>query len=341
MRQPVGPCLLITPWNFPMAMATRKLGPAIAAGCTIVLKPAELTPLSTLALTEILTTAGLPPGVLNVVTTSDPGGMTTPVIADRRLRKLSFTGSTGVGKSLIVAASEQLLRVSMELGGNAPFLVFADADLDAAVEGALVAKLRNVGEACTAANRFLVHESVAKDFSERLARRFAAMKVGRGTEPGVEIGPLIEHKAREKLVALVDEAKACGATVATGGQSVAGEGYFFAPTVLTGVPPDSRVLNEEIFGPVAPVVSFASVEDGIRAANATEYGLVAYVYTTNIETALNVTEALEVGMVGLNQGLVSNPAAPFGGVKHSGFGREGGKEGIEEYLDTKYVAVHL
>jgi succinate-semialdehyde dehydrogenase/glutarate-semialdehyde dehydrogenase len=240
-----------------------------------------------------------------------------------------------------VAASEQLLRVSMELGGNAPFLVFADADLDAAVEGALVAKLRNVGEACTAANRFLVHESVATEFGERLAQRFAAMKVGRGTEPGVEIGPLIEHKAREKLVALVDEAKACGATVATGGQSVAGEGYFFAPTVLTDVPPDSRVLNEEIFGPVAPVVSFASIEDGIRAANATEYGLVAYAYTTNIETALNVTEALEVGMVGLNQGLVSNPAAPFGGVKHSGFGREGGKEGIEEYLDTKYVAVHL
>jgi succinate-semialdehyde dehydrogenase / glutarate-semialdehyde dehydrogenase len=341
MRQPVGPCLLITPWNFPMAMATRKLGPAIAAGCTIVLKPAELTPLSTLALTDILTTAGLPPGVLNVVTTSDPGGTTTPVIADRRLRKLSFTGSTPVGKSLIVAASEQLLRVSMELGGNAPFLVFADADLDAAVEGALVAKLRNVGEACTAANRFLVHESVAKEFGERLAQRFAAMKVGRGTEPGVEIGPLIEHKAREKLVALVDEAKACGATVATGGQSVSGEGYFFAPTVLTDVPPESRLLNEEIFGPVAPVVSFASVEEGIRAANATEYGLVAYVYTTNIETALNVTEALEVGMVGLNQGLVSNPAAPFGGVKHSGFGREGGKEGIEEYLDTKYVAVHL
>jgi succinate-semialdehyde dehydrogenase/glutarate-semialdehyde dehydrogenase len=341
MRQPVGPCLLITPWNFPMAMATRKLGPAIAAGCTIVLKPAELTPLSTLALTDILTTAGLPPGVLNVVTTSDPGGTTPPVIADRRLRKLSFTGSTPVGKSLIVAASEQLLRVSMELGGNAPFLVFADADLDAAVEGALVAKLRNVGEACTAANRFLVHESVATEFGERLAQRFAAMKVGRGTEPGVEIGPLIEHKAREKLVALVDEAKACGATVATGGQSVAGEGYFFAPTVLTDVPPDSRVLNEEIFGPVAPVVSFASIEDGIRAANATEYGLVAYAYTTNIETALNVTEALEVGMVGLNQGLVSNPAAPFGGVKHSGFGREGGKEGIEEYLDTKYVAVHL
>jgi succinate-semialdehyde dehydrogenase / glutarate-semialdehyde dehydrogenase len=341
MRQPVGPCLLITPWNFPMAMATRKLGPAIAAGCTIVLKPAELTPLSTLALTDILTTAGLPPGVLNVVTTSDPAGTTTPVIADRRLRKLSFTGSTPVGKSLIVAASEQLLRVSMELGGNAPFLVFADADLDAAVEGALVAKLRNVGEACTAANRFLVHESVAPEFAERLAHRFAAMKVGRGTEPGVEIGPLIEHKAREKLVELVDEAKACGANVATGGQSVSGEGYFFAPTVLTDVPPESRVLNEEIFGPVAPVVSFASVEEGIRAANATEYGLVAYAYTTNIETALTVTEALEVGMVGLNQGLVSNPAAPFGGVKHSGFGREGGKEGIEEYLDTKYVAVHL
>jgi succinate-semialdehyde dehydrogenase/glutarate-semialdehyde dehydrogenase len=341
MRQPVGPCLLITPWNCPMAMATRKLGPAIAAGCTIVIKPAELTPLSTLALTDILTQAGLPPGVLNVVTTSDAAGTTGPVISDPRLRKLSFTGSTPVGKSLVAAGSEQLLRMSMELGGNAPFLVFADADIDAAVEGAVMAKMRNIGEACTAANRFHVHESVADEFATRLVHRLGTMKVGRGTEAGVEVGPLIEAKARDKVIGLVDDATARGAKVMTGGSPLSGPGYFYAPTVLTDVPSDARVLREEIFGPVAPVVTFSSDDEAIAAANSTEYGLVAYAYTSNFTRALTVTEALDVGMIGLNQGLVSNPAAPFGGIKQSGFGREGGHEGIAEYLNIKYVAVHV
>jgi succinate-semialdehyde dehydrogenase / glutarate-semialdehyde dehydrogenase len=341
MRQPVGPCLLITPWNFPMAMATRKLGPAIAAGCTMVVKPAELTPLSTLALTQILSDAGLPPGVLNIVTTKAPAATTGPVIADPRLRKLSFTGSTPVGKQLMAAAAEQMHRVSMELGGNAPFLVFPDADLDAAVEGAVVAKMRNMGEACTAANRFCVHESVAAEFARRLAARLAAMKVGRGTEPNVEVGPLIESKARDKVVDLVDDATERGAEVLTGGRAIDGPGYFFAPTVLSDVPPEARLLREEIFGPVAPVVSFTSDDEAIAQANGTEFGLVAFVYTSSLERSLRVSEALEVGMVGLNQGIVSNPAAPFGGVKQSGLGREGGREGIDEYLNVKYVAVHL
>jgi succinate-semialdehyde dehydrogenase/glutarate-semialdehyde dehydrogenase len=327
LRQPGGPCLLITPWNFPMAMATRKLGPAIAAGCTMVVKPAELTPLSTLALTQILSDAGLPPGVLNVVTTKSPGATTGPVIADPRLRKLSFTGSTPVGKQLMAAAAEQMHRVSMELGGNAPFLVFPDADLDAAVEGAV--------------NRFCVHESVAAEFARRLAARLAAMKVGRGTEPNVEVGPLIESKARDKVEELVDDATELGAEVLTGGRAIDGPGYFYAPTVLSDVPPDARLLREEIFGPVAPVVSFTSDDEAIARANGTEYGLVAFVYTGSLERSLRVSEALEVGMVGLNQGIVSNPAAPFGGVKQSGLGREGGREGIEEYLNVKYVAVHL
>ena len=341
MRQPVGPCLFITPWNFPMAMATRKLGPAIAAGCTMVIKPAGLTPLSTLALTQILAEAGLPAGVLNVITASDAGPTTGPLIADARLRKLSFTGSTEVGKRLVAAASEQLLRVSMELGGNAPFLVFADADLDAAVDAAVLAKMRNMGEACTAANRFHVHESVADDFARKFAARLESMKVGRGTEPGVEVGPLIEAKARDKVAELVEDATSRGATVLTGGNALEGAGYFFAPTVLSDVPADARLLREEVFGPVAPVVAFSDDEEAIAAANATEYGLVAYAFTSNLERALSVTEALETGMVGLNQGLVSNPAAPFGGVKQSGFGREGGHEGIDEYLNVKYVAVHL
>jgi succinate-semialdehyde dehydrogenase / glutarate-semialdehyde dehydrogenase len=340
MRQPVGPCLFITPWNFPMAMATRKLGPAIAAGCTIVIKPAELTPLSMLALTQILTEAGLPPGVLNVVTTKEAGATTGPVIADPRLRKLSFTGSTPVGKALMAAAADQVLRVSMELGGNAPFLVFPDADLDAAVEGAVLAKMRNMGEACTAANRFHVHESVATEFAQRLAARLGAMKVGRGVDAGSEVGPLIEQKAVDKVAELVDDATAKGASVLTGGGAIDGPGYFFAPTVLSDVPTSARMLREEIFGPVAPVVPFATEEEAVAAANATEFGLVAYVYASKLEQALRVTEALEVGMVGLNQGLVSNPAAPFGGVKQSGVGREGGHEGINEYLNVKYVAVH-
>jgi succinate-semialdehyde dehydrogenase/glutarate-semialdehyde dehydrogenase len=341
MQQPVGPCFFITPWNFPMAMATRKLGPAIAAGCTIVIKPAELTPLSTLALTQILTEAGLPPGVLNVITTSDPGATTGPVIADPRLRKLSFTGSTPVGKRLMAEASEQVLRVSMELGGNAPFLVFAGADLDHAVEGAVQAKMRNIGEACTAANRFHVHESVADEFARRLADRLGSMKVGRGTEPGVEVGPLIEAKARNKVAELVEDATSLGAEVLTGGAALDGPGYFYPPTVLGQVPHGARMLREEIFGPVAPIVPFATDAEAIAAANDTEYGLVAYVYSNALDQALTVTEALDVGMVGLNQGVVSNPAAPFGGVKQSGFGREGGHEGISEYLNIKYVAIHL
>ncbi|MGH9306480.1 MAG: NAD-dependent succinate-semialdehyde dehydrogenase [Acidimicrobiales bacterium] len=341
MHQPVGPCLLIAPWNFPMAMATRKLGPALAAGCTAVVKPAALTPLSTLALVEILVEAGLPPGVVNVVTTTDAGGTTAPLIGDPRLRKLSFTGSTPVGRKLMAAASEQILRVSMELGGNAPFLVFADADLEAALEGAVLAKMRNMGEACTSANRFYVHESIAAPFAQGLADRLASMKVGRGTEEGVEVGPLIEEKARTKVAKLVEEATAKGATVLTGGHALDGPGYFYAPTVLSEIPETAELLREEIFGPVAPVVAFADDDEAIAGANATEYGLVAYAYTANLDRALHVAEALEVGMVGLNQGLVSNPAAPFGGVKQSGIGREGGAEGIHEYLSVKYVALHV
>jgi len=341
MRQPVGPCLFITPWNFPIAMGTRKIGPAIAAGCTMVCKPAELTPLSMLALADLLTEVGVPPGVLNVVTTTKAGDVTEPVIADGRLRKLSFTGSTPVGKALIRLAAENVLKVSMELGGNAPFVVFEDADLDAAVDGAIVAKMRNMGEACTAANRFHVHRSLAPEFAHRLAERLAAMKVGRGTEDDVKVGPLIEAKARAKVAALVDDAVAKGARPLLGGHALDGPGYFYAPTVLTDVPGDARLLREEVFGPVAPVVAFDIDDEAVAAANDTEYGLVAYVYTDGLERALRVCERIETGMVGLNQGLVSNPAAPFGGVKQSGFGREGGLEGIDEYLETKYVAIKL
>ena len=341
MRQPVGPCLLITPWNFPMAMGTRKFGPAIAAGCTMVCKPATLTPLSMLALADLLTEAGLPPGVLNVVTSSKAGDVTRPVIADGRLRKLSFTGSTEVGRELIKLSADNILRVSMELGGNAPFLVFDDANLDAAVDGAVAAKMRNIGEACTAANRFYVHEKVAQPFAERLAARLGAMKVGRGTEEGVEVGPLIEDKQRAKVVELVADATAKGAQVVTGGSARPGAGYFFEPTVLTDVPAGARLLHEEIFGPVAPIVTCRTEEEASAAANDTEYGLVAYAYTTGLQRSLRVIEGLDTGMVGLNQGVVSNPAAPFGGVKQSGFGREGGREGIMEYLETKYVAVKV
>jgi succinate-semialdehyde dehydrogenase/glutarate-semialdehyde dehydrogenase len=341
MRQPVGPCILITPWNFPMAMGARKFAPAIAAGCTMVAKPATLTPLSTFALAKILTEAGLPPGVLNVVTTSRAGATTGPVIADPRIRKLSFTGSTEVGKQLMALASEHVLRVSMELGGNAPFLVFDDADLDAAVDGAVIAKMRNIGEACTAANRFHVHESIADEFARRLADRLGAMKIGRGTEPGVEVGPLIEEAQRSKVAELVDDALSKGAKALVGGHAADGPGYFYAPTVLTNVASDARLLREEVFGPVAPILPFASDEDAIVAANDTEYGLVAYAYTTSLNRALRVAESLQTGMVGLNQGMVSNAAAPFGGIKESGFGREGGAEGIGEYVELKYVAVNF
>ncbi len=341
MKQPVGPCLLITPWNFPMAMGTRKVGPAVAAGCTMVVKPATLTPLSMLALAEIMERAGLPAGVMNVIPASSAGATTEPLIEDKRLRKLSFTGSTEVGRKLIGQSAQNVLRVSMELGGNAPFLVFEDADLDAAVEGALLAKMRNIGEACTAANRFHVAGPIAQEFTERIAERMGSMKVGRGTEEGVEVGPLVDADTREKVAGLVEDAVGKGASVLVGGSRVEGPGYFYEPTVLGGVTPNARVLKEEIFGPVAPVIAFDSESDAIAAANDTEYGLVAYVYTRDLQRALRVCEGLETGMIGLNQGMVSNPAAPFGGVKQSGFGREGGYEGIEEYLETKYVAVSL
>jgi len=341
MRQPVGPCLFITPWNFPLAMGTRKLGPQIAAGCTSVIKPAKQTPLSMLALVQILEECGLPGGVVNCVTASRSGATMEPLIRDPRTRKLSFTGSTEVGRKLIEQSAEQILRVSMELGGNAPFLVFDDADVDDAVEGALIAKMRNIGEACTAANRFHVAEGVADEFASKLAERMGSLKVGRGTEPDVKVGPLIDDDQRGKVAELVADAADRGAKVLVGGENVSGAGYFYAPTVLSDVPGDARLLDEEIFGPVAPVRGFDSEEEAVAAANATEYGLVAYVYTSNLKRAFRVIEGLETGMVGLNQGIVSNAAAPFGGVKASGFGREGGKEGIEEYLETKYVAMNL
>jgi succinate-semialdehyde dehydrogenase/glutarate-semialdehyde dehydrogenase len=339
MRQPVGPCVFVTPWNFPTAMGTRKIAPAIAAGCTMVVKPAQQTPLSMLALVKILEQAGLPGGVLNAITAKRSGAVIEPLLKDPRTRKLSFTGSTEVGRALIEQSAEKVLRVSMELGGNAPFVVFDDADLDAAVDGAITAKMRNVGEACTAANRFHVHESVAEEFARRLAERMGAMKVGRGTEPDVQVGPLIDEAQRVKVTELVGDAVERGARVLVGGHRAAGPGYFFEPTVLADVPDDARVLGEEIFGPVAPVATFSSEEEALAAANRTEYGLVAYVYTRDLGRAFRVCEGIETGMIGLNQGVVSNPAAPFGGVKQSGFGREGGFEGIGEYLETKYVAM--
>jgi succinate-semialdehyde dehydrogenase / glutarate-semialdehyde dehydrogenase len=339
MRQPVGPCVFVTPWNFPTAMGTRKIAPAIAAGSTIVVKPAQQTPLSMLALAQILERAGLPAGVLNVITAKRSGAVIEPLLRDPRTRKLSFTGSTEVGRRLIEQSAEQVLRVSMELGGNAPFLVFDDADLDAAVDGAMLAKMRNVGEACTAANRFHVHESVADEFAHRLAERMGSLKVGRGTEPDTDVGPLIDADQRAKVSELVADAADRGARVLLGGESVQGRGYFFAPTVLADVSQDARLLSEEIFGPVAPIATFSTEEQALDAANRTEYGLVAYVYTRDLSRAFRVCEGIETGMVGLNQGVVSNPAAPFGGVKQSGFGREGGFEGIGEYLETKYVAM--
>ena len=341
LKQPVGPCILITPWNFPMAMGTRKVGPAIAAGCTMVVKPAKQTPLCMLALTEILERAGLPGGVCNVITSSSSGSVMAPLIADPRTRKLSFTGSTEVGRKLIAQASEKVLRVSMELGGNAPFIVFDDADLDAAVDGALLAKMRNIGEACTSANRFLVHESVASEFAQRLAQRMGEMTVGRGTTEGVTVGPLIDQAAVDKVAELVGDAVDRGAKILTGGAPVGDNGHFFAPTVLVDVAPDARVLAEEIFGPVAPITTFTTEEEAIARANDTEYGLVAYFFTRDLNRAMRVIEGLHTGMVGVNQGMVSNPGAPFGGVKQSGYGREGGREGIDEYLSLKYAAINL
>jgi succinate-semialdehyde dehydrogenase/glutarate-semialdehyde dehydrogenase len=339
MKQPVGPCVFITPWNFPLAMGTRKIAPAVAAGCTMVVKPAKLTPLSMLALAKILEEAGLPAGVLNVVTASSSGAVMEPLIRDPRTRKLSFTGSTEVGRRLIEQSAEQVLRVSMELGGNAPFVVFEDADLDDAVEGAVIAKMRNIGEACTAANRFHVARPIAREFADKLAAKLGAMKIGPGTEEGVEVGPLIDAEQLDKVAELVEDAVAKGARVLCGGERVDGPGHFYRPTVLVGVTSEARLLKEEIFGPVAPITAFGTEEEAIAAANDTEFGLVAYLYTADLKRALRVCERLETGMVGVNQGIVSNAGAPFGGVKQSGVGREGGPEGIEEYLETKYVAL--
>ncbi len=338
LKQPVGPCLFITPWNFPLAMGTRKIGPAIAAGCTMIVKPAKQTPLSMYALAQIFEEAGLPAGVLSVLTAQSASALTAPLIKDARLRKLSFTGSTEVGRALVKDAADQLLRTSMELGGNAPFLVFEDADLDKAVDGAMIAKMRNMGEACTAANRFHVHASLADEFARRLAERMAALRVGRGTDDGIQVGPMIDASGRDKVEELVADAVDRGAKPLAGGGSVDGPGYFYAPMVLGGVEPGSRILAEEVFGPVAPIATFETDDEAIAAANDTEYGLVAYAFTESWTRGLKVVEALETGMLGLNRGLVSNPAAPFGGVKQSGFGREGGPEGINEYLDIKYVS---
>lgn len=336
-HHPVGPCFLITPWNFPLAMATRKIGPALAAGCTVVVKPAELTPLTTLLTAAILEEAGLPAGVLNVVPTTSAGALTEPVLQDPRLRKLSFTGSTPVGKRLLAQAAENVLRTSMELGGNAPFVVFEDADLDAAVTGALLAKFRNVGEACTAANRFIVHEAVADEFAERLTQKVAAMKVGRGTEDGVQIGPLINAAAVSKADDLVREAVGRGAEARLGGGPVDGPGTFYAPTVLDRVDAASDILHSEIFGPVVTIVRFTEEADAVRIANDTEFGLVSYVFTRDLARGQRMIERLQTGMMGLNVGVISNASAPFGGVKQSGIGREGGFEGIHEYLSTKYT----
>ncbi|GAA1745457.1 NAD-dependent succinate-semialdehyde dehydrogenase [Aeromicrobium alkaliterrae] len=341
LKQPVGPVLAITPWNFPLAMGTRKIAPAIAAGCTMVVKPAGLTPLTMLWLAQVLQEAGLPDGVLNVVTTKSTGKVMGPLIADPRLRKLTFTGSTEVGRSLVEQSAQGLLRVSMELGGNAPFLVFDDADVDAAVDGAMLAKMRNIGEACTAANRFIVHESVAEEFSRKLAERMQALTSGPGLDDGVDVGPLVEKAQRDKVAELVDDAVAKGATVLCGAEVPEGPGWFYPPTVLTDVPDDAQVRTEEIFGPVAPIFTFREEAEGIAMANDTEYGLVAYAFTRDHARVVRVYEGLETGMVGINQGIVSNPAAPFGGVKASGFGREGGTEGIEEYLETKYVGLAI
>jgi succinate-semialdehyde dehydrogenase/glutarate-semialdehyde dehydrogenase len=338
-KRPVGPSLFITPWNFPLAMATRKIAPAIAAGCTSVLKPAALTPLTSLLFAKVLQEVGVPAGVINVIPTASSGAVTGPIIKDARLRKLSFTGSTPVGRRLIADSAERVLRVSMELGGNAPFLVFEDADIDKAVAGAMLAKLRNMGEACTAANRVLVHESIAEEFSTKLAAKMAALKVARGVEDGANIGPMIDDKSRTSIHDLVQDAVDKGAKVLTGGSIPAGDGYFYPPTVLTSIPKNARILQEEIFGPVAPIVTFKTEAEAIKLANDTEFGLVAYAFTKDLNRGLRLAESLEVGMFGLNTGIVSNAAAPFGGVKSSGLGREGGKEGIEEYLSTVYIGI--
>lgn len=341
MKQPVGPVYAITPWNFPLAMGTRKLAPAIAAGCTAVIKPAHETPLTTLLFLQALQDAGLPAGVVNCLTSTHSAAISEPIITDPRLRKLTFTGSTAVGKILLRQAADHVLKTSMELGGNAPFLVLPSADLDKAVQGALDAKMRNIGEACTAANRMYVHESLAAEFSARLAEKMAALPIGNGLDDGVRVGPLVSPQQLATVTDLLGDAVERGARIVTGGARPEGPGYFLQPTVLTGVPTDARVFREEIFGPVAPIATFATLDEAIALANATEFGLMAYVFGENISEAAYVVERLESGMVGLNSGVISDPAAPFGGVKESGLGREGSHEGIEEYLETKYVGIRL
>jgi succinate-semialdehyde dehydrogenase / glutarate-semialdehyde dehydrogenase len=339
LREPIGVCLLITPWNFPAAMATRKIGPALAAGCTTILKPASDTPLTALAICDLLLEAGVPDGVVNVLPSRRSSTVSSALLSDGRLRKLSFTGSTEVGRTLLAAAAATVVSCSMELGGNAPFLVLADADVDAAVDGAMVAKMRNGGEACTAANRFYVHSSVAEEFSAKLAQRMAGLQVGPGLDDGCALGPLINAEALDKVGELVDSAVADGARALTGGAATGGAGFFYPPTVLVDVPRTASILGEEIFGPVAPVVSCSSVDEMVELANMTEYGLVSYVYTRDLALGLRVSEALETGMVGLNRAVVSDPAAPFGGVKQSGLGREGGHDGLLEFTESKYIAV--
>ncbi|BBY93744.1 NAD-dependent succinate-semialdehyde dehydrogenase [Mycobacterium gallinarum] len=338
-KQPVGPCYAITPWNFPLAMGTRKIGPAFAAGCTMIVKPAQETPLTMLLLAKLMDEAGLPKGVLSVLPTSSPGPVTEALINDGRLRKLTFTGSTGVGKALVKQSADKLLRTSMELGGNAPFIVFDDADVDAAVDGAILAKMRNGGEACTAANRFHVANSVREEFTDKLVKRMSEFTLGKGTDESSTLGPLINAKQVATVEDLVSDAVSRGATVAVGGVAPGGPGNFYPATVLADVPADARILKEEVFGPVAPITGFDTEEEGIAAANDTEYGLAAYVYTQSLDRALRVAEGIQSGMVGINRGVISDPAAPFGGVKESGFGREGGSEGIDEYLDVKYIAL--
>ncbi|QEN15895.1 NAD-dependent succinate-semialdehyde dehydrogenase [Mycolicibacterium sp. ELW1] len=338
-KQPVGPCYAITPWNFPLAMGTRKIGPAFAAGCTMIIKPAQETPLTMLLLAKLMAEAGLPEGVLSILPTSRPGEVTKALIDDGRLRKLTFTGSTGVGKALVAQSADKLLRTSMELGGNAPFVVFDDADVDAAVDGAMLAKMRNGGEACTAANRIHVANAVIEEFTDKFVKRMAEVNLGNGLDPSSKLGPLINTKQLNKVQELVNDAVDKGAKVALGGEAPGGPGNFYPATVLTDIPPTARILTEEVFGPVAPIIGFDTEEDGVAAANNTEYGLAAYIYTESLDRALRVAEAIESGMVGVNRGVISDPAAPFGGVKESGFGREGGIEGIDEYLDTKYIAL--
>jgi succinate-semialdehyde dehydrogenase/glutarate-semialdehyde dehydrogenase len=338
-KQPVGPCYAITPWNFPLAMGTRKIGPALAAGCTMIVKPAQETPLTMLLLAKLIDDAGLPKGVLSVLPSNRPRDVTTALMDDGRLRKMSFTGSTGVGKALLKQSADGLLRTSMELGGNAPFVVFDDADVDAAVDGAMLAKMRNGGEACTAANRLYVANSLLEDFTDKFVKRMGELTIGNGLDPSAKLGPLVNPKQVQTVQELVDDAVEKGAKLALGGQAPGGPGNFYPATVLTDVPPNARILKEEVFGPVAPIVGFDTEEQGIAAANDTEYGLAAYIYTQSLDRALRVAESVNAGMVGVNRGVISDPAAPFGGVKESGFGREGGIEGIDEYLDVKYIAL--